>query len=864
MQEQSDIDNLPLGVAAVARNVTYRLTGVRTRWGIGQTLGNVAVGFNTGTGKPVTGLQSFKYNGNGVTADKQVPLVYDQQGNMFIESPAGSGILVPVTPAKNSDGNNLISLPAGYLQAAQTLNRGYLAFTDLTKSTGLPAAYDLNTGILDPASMKLFGFKWTAATAVSVGEIVSPTSVAGNGHLYRCTTAGTTDGAEPIWPLTDSGTINDNGVIWTEYTPVLAQSLQNVINVAPSIVKSPGGGTFAAARDVYIALTLQNGNGETLLGNIFVSVNTTLNDRFVVSPPVLPAWVTALTGANTPIAYKIYEADVPTGNAAPVASAFKLASSSLLANPFNVDTTAGGAAPPVTDLSFIVPAGNICAGQRYAVTLFVNRNGYITGMTQASVVGINVAANGSQLYMANVAIGPKNTAQRIVAFGIAGGTNVGPFAYIPTTDSVNGIQMTSTVINDNTTTTATFNFTDIYLTLQMATTTNVTGFFDKIQIPNCVGCYFSPTLNRMIWFPDALPSGFYISPARDPETIFGSTGILQVSENDREKRMGWVDFKSVQYVLKEKSGHEVTVSSVNPSQWTSRRRWTGMGPCGLRAFDVGPDFIAFAHRSGAYVFRGDTPQWVSKELSITWKRINWAAASTIWVTIDDETKEVRFGVPLGLATVPSHILKLNYEESLEMDPPVHSSIYSRGKFVSSAGARKWSIDTIAANSCIRAERTLLNLPVDGSFDQQTGQSQVLFASSNPDGAVAGVLPGVLADLTPTVSVGIDSVYEGVPPGEALKILQLGGVQVNCGGSGAIGISLLSQNNKATADGGNNTLATEKILKDLIAPNIAYVAQASGQAERWRLRVSNKGVPGAGFDLKSAIIWARPLFQSRTK
>jgi hypothetical protein len=864
IQEQDDPTNLPLGVAAVARNVTYRLTGVRTRWGIGQTLGNVAVGFNTGTGKPVTGLQSFKYNGNGVTADKQVPLVYDQQGNMFIESPAGSGTLVPVAPAKNSDGNNLISLPAGYLQAAQTLNRGYLAFTDLTKSTGLPAAYDLNTGILDPASMKLFGFKWTAGTAVSVGEVVSPTSVAGNGHLYRCTTAGTTGAVEPVWPLTDSSTINDNGVIWTEYTPVLAQSLQNVINVAPSIVKSAGSGTFAAARDVYIALTLQNGNGETLLGNIFVSLNTTLNDRFVVSPPVLPAWVTALTGANVPIAYKIYEADVPTGNAAPIASAFKLASSSLLANPFNVDTTAGGAAPPVADLSFIVPAGNICAGQRYAVTLFVNRNGYITGMTQASVVGINVAANGSQLYMANVAIGPANTKQRIVAFGIAGGTNVGPFAYIPTTDSVNGIQMTSTVINDNTTTTATFNFTDIYLTLQMATTTNVTGFFDKIQIPNCVGCYFSPTLNRMIWFPDALPSGFYISPVRDPETIFGSTGILQVSENDREKRMGWVDFKSVQYVLKEKSGHEVTVSSVNPSQWTSRRRWTGMGPCGLRAFDVGPDFIAFAHRSGAYVFRGDTPQWVSKELSITWKRINWAAASTIWVTIDDETKEVRFGVPLGLATVPSHILKLNYEESLEMDPPVHSSIYSRGKFVSSAGARKWSIDTIAANSCIRAERTLLNLPVDGSFDQQTAQSQVLFASSNPDGAVAGVLPGVLADLTPTVSVGIDSVYEGVPPGEALKILQLGGVQVNCGGSGAIGISLLSQNNKATADGGNNTLATEKILKDLIAPNIAYVAQASGQAERWRLRVSNKGVPGAGFDLKSAIIWARPLFQSRTK
>lgn len=867
LQEQDDISNLPLGVAAVARNVTYHMTGVRTRWGIGQTQGNVAVGFNTGTGKAVTGLQAFKYNGNGVTADKQVPLVYDQQGNMFIESPAGSGLMVAVAPALNSDGNALLSLPAGYLQASQTLNRGYLAFTDLTKSLAGPAVYDLLTGILDPASMKLFGFKWTAATAVVVGEIVTPVSVAGNGHSYRCTTAGITDGAEPIWPLTDSGTIVDGTVTWTEFTPTMAQSLHGLVASAPLITRSAGAGTFAAARDVYIALTVFNGNGETALGTIFKFTNTTLNDRFIVPVQTLAAWAQSLTGLNAVGGYNIYEADVPTGNAAPLASTFKRVNLGVGGLAFgspaaNVDTTGAGPAPPVADLSFIVTAGNICLGQRYAVVLFVNRNGYIGGMTQASVIGLNVPASGSQIFMGNIPIGPANTKQRIVAFGIAGGTSVGPFAYIPTTDSVNGIQMTSTVINDNTTTSATFNFTDIYLTLQMATTTNVTGFFDKIQIPNCSGCYFSPTLNRMIWFPDSMPSGFLIAAVRDPETIFGSTGTVQISENDREKRMGWVDWKSVQYVLKEKSGHEVTVSSTNPSQWTSRRRWTGMGPCGPRAYDVGPDFIFFVHRSGAFVFRGDTPDRVSKDIPITWKRINWAAASTIWVMIDDETKEVRMGVPLDQATVPSHILKLNYEESELMDPPAHSSIYSRGKMVSSAAARKWSIDDIAANSCIRAERTLLNQQAD--FDQATGQSQILFASSNPDGAVSGVLPGIFADMTPLQSVGIDSVYETVPPGELLKISQLGGVQVNCGGSGPIGVTVLSQNNKATLDGGINTTATEKVLKDLIAPKIAYVAQASGQAERYRLRFSNKRIPGSGFDLKMAIIWARPIFQSRAK
>lgn len=867
LQEQDDVSNLPLGVAAVARNVTYRMTGVRTRYGIGQALGNVAVGFNTKTSQPVTGLQAFKYNGNGVTPDKQVPMVYDQQGNMFIESPAGSGTLVSVTSALNSDGKNLVTLPAGYLQASQTLNRAYLAFTDLSKSLSGPAVYDLLTGILDPASMKQVGFSWTALTPVSVGEIVTPSPVAGNGHTYRCTTAGITGAVEPIWPLGDASTINDGSgattATWTEDTTVLAQSLQNILTAAPVVTRVPGAGTFAAGRDVYIALTLVNGNGETVPGPIFKFTNTTLNDAFTITSPVLPLWAQGLTGLNAATGYNIYEADVATALAAPLLTAFRKVGgiTAIGINP-NVVAAGTGAAPPILDSSFIVLAGNVCSGQRYAVVLFVSRTGYISGMTQASVVGLNVLSNGAQLYMARIPIGPANTKQRIVAFGIAGGTSVGPFAYIPANDSVNGIPITSTVINDNTTTTATFNFPDVYLNLQLATTTNVTGFFDKIPLPGCSGCYFSPTLNRMIWFPDATPSGFYIAPVRDPETIFGSTGILQISENDREKRVGWVDFKAVQYVLKEKSGHIVTVSAVNPAQWTARRQWTGMGPCGPRAYDVGPAFIFFVHRSGAYVFTGTDPMWVSKELPLTWKRINWSAASTIWVTIDDETKEVRIGVPLDQATVPSHILKVNYEESPDFEPPAHASAYSRGKLLSSAAARKWSIDDIAANSCIRAERTLLNTTPD--FDHATAQSQVLFASSNADGAVSGVLPGILADITPTVSIGIDSVYETVAPGEELKVQQLGGVQANSGGNGAIGVTVLTGNNKATADGGINTSATEKILKDLIAPDIAYVAQASGQSERFRLRFSNKRVPGAGFDLKLAVIWSRPIFQARTK
>lgn len=54
---------------------------------------------------------------------------------------------------------------------------------------------------------------WVASTAYSIGAVVVPTVP--NGFSYVCTTAGTSGLAEPAWPTTIGGTVNDNGVIWT-------------------------------------------------------------------------------------------------------------------------------------------------------------------------------------------------------------------------------------------------------------------------------------------------------------------------------------------------------------------------------------------------------------------------------------------------------------------------------------------------------------------------------------------------------------------------------------------------------------------------------------------------------------------------
>ncbi len=209
-----------------------------------------------------------------------------------MESPAGSGKLRPVT-----DPNGLVALPAGtHMQVAPAYNRGYLAFSDMKVAQGAPAVFDLPTGNLDPYTMRPFGDRWKPNTAYKVGEVVTPTAgTTGNGHTYRCTTAGTSGANEPggggvaAWPTSAGGTVSEGTCVWTETTA-----------------------TMSSAAGV----------------------------------------------------------------------------------------------------------GNICVGQRYMVVLFKNRNGYITGMTEASVQGFNVSTGSRQLTVANIPLGPANTSgPGIVLYG---------------------------------------------------------------------------------------------------------------------------------------------------------------------------------------------------------------------------------------------------------------------------------------------------------------------------------------------------------------------------------------------------------------------------------------------------------------
>src|SRR5436853_5272316 len=108
--EQDDPTALPIGLAAVARNVTFHLTSVRTRDGVQMQFQVPPDPANPGQTPPISGLASLKYQQSSPDKppDKRIPLIFDMAGRVFVESPEGSGKPMPgnsvqVTPPANGN-----------------------------------------------------------------------------------------------------------------------------------------------------------------------------------------------------------------------------------------------------------------------------------------------------------------------------------------------------------------------------------------------------------------------------------------------------------------------------------------------------------------------------------------------------------------------------------------------------------------------------------------------------------------------------------------------------------------------------------------------------------------------------------------
>ncbi|HVM95564.1 MAG TPA: hypothetical protein VMT89_04205 [Candidatus Acidoferrales bacterium] len=97
---------------------------------------------------------------------------------------------------------------------------------------------------------------WSASTTYSSGDTIIPTG--GNGHIYKCTTAGTSGSSAPSWNTGTASTTSDGTAVWTEQTtainggtfPEAAYTGYARISVASSLANwagTQGAGTTVAS-----------------------------------------------------------------------------------------------------------------------------------------------------------------------------------------------------------------------------------------------------------------------------------------------------------------------------------------------------------------------------------------------------------------------------------------------------------------------------------------------------------------------------------------------------------------------------------------------------------------------------------------
>jgi hypothetical protein len=474
--------------------------------------------------------------------------------------------------------------------------------------------------------------------------------------------------------------------------------------------------------------------------------------------------------------------------------------------------------------------------------------------TVTAFTSVSVDVPGDQLYMANIPVGPSNIINRTIGFTVADGTNVGPFFYIPAATISANIPMTATVIGDNTTTTAFFNFTDEFL--EAETSTDMTDRLRCVLPPAAVDVYYSPSNDRVVLSGvDGYGSGHYISLAADSESYYGDTSPIQVANGNGQRCICAREFQGTLFSLKERSGFTISPTATDPSTWSVQQRWEGVGPCGPRAVCVTNEFLFFVHRSGAYAYAPSEPEpkLMTKEIPTLWSTINWDYQHVIWCCVDEENKEIRIGVPVGNATVPNQMLTMNYMEGLT--GPIHFSQYA-GREVAMGAARKWSLDDIAGSVAVRCER---QLPANASAFGALRQSQVLIGSSSPDGTVQMIATGVYNDN----GSGIACQYETTSTQDMMAVSMLGGVSINALGHGSMNVSVMVA--RSYADSPQPGAHEIKLAPFPLTPENwkGYSGGARGQNERFRMRFTNGTAANAWFALKYCSLFTRPLFTGRT-
>ena len=143
----------------------------------------------------------------------------------------------------------------------------------------------------------------------------------------------------------------------------------------------------------------------------------------------------------------------------------------------------------------VTPSGQVAPGQRNAVCIFQTRTGYTTRPCPS----VTISANGNQyLLVTNIPIGPPNVVARIIAFTGANGGNYFYLPVPPRDPSGSYLIGTSTVVSDNATTSAIFDFADEELFAGLAIDIPGNNLFRQEILGPCLG-FYSYASRLMAW-----------------------------------------------------------------------------------------------------------------------------------------------------------------------------------------------------------------------------------------------------------------------------------------------------------------------------------------------------------------------------
>jgi hypothetical protein len=205
---------------------------------------------------------------------------------------AGGGKFLKCTTAGTSGTTSTLAVP----NPGSTLVDGTVTWTAVS---GIPSELNLYVALFVINK----GLR-ASSTAYSVGDCVSLTATGGAGgdsrqHLYRCTTAGTTNASQPTtYQGVPGEAITDGTVIFTEMSPVIQTG-----SGFPSGFTEVSGAGYAR---VNLAASLTNWSGTQAAASTTTSTGTngtTSNNGVITYGSPTAAWATGLAAIGAYIVY---------------------------------------------------------------------------------------------------------------------------------------------------------------------------------------------------------------------------------------------------------------------------------------------------------------------------------------------------------------------------------------------------------------------------------------------------------------------------------------------------------------------------------------------------------------------------------